>query len=456
VTFNLLKYLLAGGLLTYVVWSNWGQSGRVASRIEVVNAGKQPPSNEGPPIIEGTVQEFDADHSITVIDASGQSMTFELVKIDWALFKLSFVRKPAKIEPDPGAIQPGMTKVAVWEHPGRGLAYVWREHVVEGKPIHWGYLGLAAFILTLSVLLTFLRWYYLVRAQDLPFRGTDALRLGIIGFFFNNFMPGSVGGDAIKAVFLAREQKHRRTVAVATVVMDRAIALWALVWFAAVCGLLFWACGLLEGQGASQSRFIIKVATGIVVVSLAGWLALGLLPPHRAERFAVRLSRLPKVGHSVGELWRAVWMYRCRQRSVAMTMLISWIGHVGFVLSFYFSALVLLDDHDPMQRIPSLAQHFLIVPIGLVINALPVSIGGAGFAEYGFGELYRWLGASMVCGVLGMLVYRAIQWVLSFIGYLFYLRLRRTLQVAVEPAPESNGSLAGELARPVAAGEPAG
>ena len=53
------------------------------------------------------------------------------------------------------------------------------------------------------------------------------MRLGMIGIFWNTFLPGAVGGDIIKATFLAREQS-RRTVAVATVIMDRALALWAL------------------------------------------------------------------------------------------------------------------------------------------------------------------------------------------------------------------------------------
>ena len=35
------------------------------------------------------------------------------------------------------------------------------------------------------------------------------------------------------------------------------------------------------------------------------WLLLGLLPAHRAERFASRLERIPKVGVSAAEFWRA-------------------------------------------------------------------------------------------------------------------------------------------------------
>src|SRR5262249_5591776 len=107
---------------------------------------------------------------------------------------------------------------------GHGLKSVWQRHVVEGQPVHWNYLALAFAVGFVSVVITFVRWLVLVRAVDFPFRVTDALRLGFLGFFWNTFLPGSVGGDAVKAYYLAKSQS-RRTVAVATVIMDRVIAL---------------------------------------------------------------------------------------------------------------------------------------------------------------------------------------------------------------------------------------
>src|SRR5947209_2460421 len=242
----------------------------------------------------------------------------------------------------------------------RGLEAVWNKHVVRGEPIHTGFLALAAAVLVASLALTVLRWYLLVRAVGLPFRLTDAFRLGLIGFFFNTFLPGSIGGDLVKAAGLARSQS-RRTVAVATVIMDRAIALWALVWFVALFGGALWWLGMLDGAAAAVSHRIVIVAGVIVAASVLAWALLGLLPERRAEKFAGRLSRIPKVGHSAAEFWRAVWMYRCRQRSVAAALLLSWVGQVGFVFVFYFSARTLWDPQ--VGSIPSVAEHFLLVPI---------------------------------------------------------------------------------------------
>jgi uncharacterized membrane protein YbhN (UPF0104 family) len=322
---------------------------------------------------------------------------------------------------------------------GRGLKHVWRAHFIEGQPVHYDYLAIAFVVFVASILLTFIRWFYLVRAVELPFRPGDALRLGAIGYFFNTFLPGAVGGDIVKAAFLAREHPERRTRAVATVLIDRAIALWALVGFVAVLGCGFWLSGMLTGAAERQCKTIVTAAASIVGGSVSVWVLLGFLPPHRAERFAGRLLRLPKVGAAASEFWRAVWMYRCRQESVGLAVVMSWVGHVGFVLTFYFCALTLWDADDPAQNIPTLVEHFLIVPIGMVIGAVPLFPGGAGIGELGYQGLYKWLGCSESSGVLGSLVQRVLSWVIGLLGFGVYVRMKPALLAAEEETGTQQG-----------------
>jgi uncharacterized membrane protein YbhN (UPF0104 family) len=203
--------------------------------------------------------------------------------------------------------------------------------------------------------------------------------------------------------------------------MDRLIALWALVWFVALLGGVFWLAGLLEGPSAVTASLIVLMALTIVAVSSAVWLLVGLLPDLRAERFAGRLSRLPVVGHSASEFWRAVWMYRKRQKSVAAVMALTWVGQVGFVVAFWCCARALWSPE--LGPVPSLLQHFLLVPIGVVMQALVPTPGGAGGGEWGFAALYLLFHASEAAGVLASLVQRILSWVLGLAGYVVYLWL---------------------------------
>jgi uncharacterized membrane protein YbhN (UPF0104 family) len=258
----------------------------------------------------------------------------------------------------------------------------------------------------------------------------------LIGCYYNAFLPGSVGGDIIKAATLARGQE-RRTVAVATVIMDRVIALWGLVWFAAMSGSLFWATGALEGTGAAPAKTIVTIALGIVGVSLVVWLLMGLLPEVRAQRFAGRLERLPRVGGSAAEMWRAVWLYRCRQKWVWLTMGLSWIGHVCMVLTCYWGVYTLYDG-NPAAPVPTLAQHFLIVPIGLVIKAVPMFPGGAGIGEAGFGGLYKLFSCAAQNGALASLMYYLIGCAFGLFGFAIYrLSIRRQVESPADRPPRS-------------------
>lgn len=335
----------------------------------------------------------------------------------------------------------GLLAWVVWSHWDRttetgeevGLAAALR------KPVHAGPLALCVVICLTGVLLTFVRWYVLVRAQGLPFSLTAAFRLGLVGFFFNTFLPGAVGGDIVKATCIAREQS-RRTVAVATVLLDRAVGLCGLFWLAAVLGGVFWATEALETlAGSAQATTVLEAillgSWALAAASVIFWVVLGLLRPSAAEGLARRLEGVPKVGPALAEFWRAVWMYRCRGRSVGLALLLAMVGHVGFVLTFYFAARTL----TPADRLPNLATHFLLVPVGMAIQAGFPTPGGVGGGEYGFGGLYQVLGFAFAFGVLGSLVQRVILWALGFLGYLVYLRLRPGLR---HPTPEARPELA--------------
>jgi len=117
---------------------------------------------------------------------------------------------------------------------------------------------------------------------------------------------------------------------------------------------------------------------------------------------------------------------------VMISFLISWSAHVCLTLAFYEAAQVLRDT----QSIPGLLEHFLIVPIGLVIQAAPMFPGGAGIGELGFGALYSWFGADRAMGVLASLVKRTASWIVGITCYLLCIYLAPKNVKPLEPLQE--------------------
>ena len=230
---------------------------------------------------------------------------------------------------------------------GPGLADALQE------PIQWLPFGIAVVVYLIGILITFYRWYILVRAQELPFTVAGAMRLGLIGFYLSTFLPGSVGGDLIKAAFIARQQS-RRTVAVATVVVDRVIGLCGLFWLVACVGGVAWFGGYInelakDAAGVALLQSIVLTSIGVTAGSFATWFVAGFVPATAAQRFASGLHRIYKIGGPLAELWRAMYMYRRQGPSVLAALLMSMVGHICFVLAFLFASLTL----NAPARIPS-------------------------------------------------------------------------------------------------------
>lgn len=294
--------------------------------------------------------------------------------------------------------------------------------------------GLAAGCIAVATALQFYRWYLLVRALDLPFSGRNAVRLGLVGYFFNIFLPGSVGGDLVKAFFIARGQPGRRAAAVATVVADRLFGLFGLILYVAVVAGALWAAGNPQIGGNPHLQFIVKACGAAVAVTVVGWVLLGLLPQHRADRFAGRLHQVPRFGATLAELWYTVWQYRQRSGTVLACLGLSAITHTCYVLIFHFAVQVFAEP-DPavpgrLKDVATFAEHVTVAPIGYIMEALFPAPGGVGGGEAVFGWLYTLLGKPVSVGVAGRLTMRMIQWALGLIGYIAYLRMRAELPVA--------------------------
>jgi hypothetical protein len=325
----------------------------------------------------------------------------------------------------------GLLGWVVWRYwappPGKGPGL---SEALE-QPLRFLPFAAAVLVCVVGVLLTFVRWYILVRAQDLPLTPVGALRLGLIGYFFNIFLPGSVGGDLVKAAGLAAGQR-RRTVAVATVLIDRAIGVLGLVWVVALLGGAFWLGGnpVLLGQKYLQS--LVLTSAGIAGGSVLLWLLLGILPPHRADRFAGRLERIPKLGGVAAEFWRAVWMYRTRGRWVAGALAVGVAAHFALVLMFYLAAHTV---QLPGVTLPTLTEHFLVIPVGLIVEGVFPTPGGVGGGEAFFGWLYELLGRPGAAGAFGALAKRVITWIVGAISILVYLSMKPELVEATEVAP---------------------
>jgi len=282
----------------------------------------------------------------------------------------------------------------------------------------------------------YIRWWVLVRAIGLPFRLRDAVRLGLVGTFYNTFLPGAVGGDIVKAIFIAKGQTERKAAAVATVVADRLLGLFGLLLFGSAVGGACWIAGDPKIEGNKSLQNLILICTGLAGSGLIGFVGLGFLPASRQDRFADRLKGIKKVGNTLAELWFTAVQFRQRPGAILLGVFLSAISHTAMIVSFHY-AVRIFPPNDP-ALLGTLPEHFIIAPIGFIVQAIIPVPGGLGAGELSFGALYAMIRGKEgeAVGLAGRMSLRVVEWTLGLLGYIVFLSMKAELPKVEEEKVE--------------------
>jgi glycosyltransferase 2 family protein len=290
-------------------------------------------------------------------------------------------------------------------------------------------LGLGWALSMLAVCVSFFRWFLLVRALGLAFRVQDAFRLGFLGYLLNFISVGSIGGDLFKAVFIAHEQRGHRAEAVASVIVDRIVGMYALL----IVGTLGAIVLLVSDQPRSDfvNGLIEMTMLGLAIATVIVILLIG--PSWLSRRLAGMVRRLPLIGRPLGAVVRAAHLYHGQWGVLLCCTMLSLISHSLSTLTIYSIARGL-----PEQQ-PTLSEHFVIVPLGNAAAALPLPMGALGTTEYVLDKLYQEFADSKPgVGLMAALGYRLVTLVIAGVGACYYLASRRTVAAVLEEAELDN------------------
>ena len=226
-------------------------------------------------------------------------------------------------------------------------------------------------------ILATVRWQILLRIQGIRLSWLRAGAIVMIGLFFNQFLPGGVGGDAMRLYFVFKLAPGRKVGATLSVAMDRLLGLLTLLFLAGMSlSLRFNAL-----TRSSSSLHIVYLALALlgasfVFVVLLFWLASAGL-----------LSELPKVTpfrKVIIESGEALRRYRTHLVTMAFAFLITVAAHLAYYTSYYCAGESL---HASAGHAASLADILSIMPLVDTIVSVPISLGGVGVRETLFQEL---------------------------------------------------------------------
>jgi uncharacterized membrane protein YbhN (UPF0104 family) len=279
------------------------------------------------------------------------------------------------------------------------------------KQLSAWYFGLSVLTYAAGQAVNAVRWWLLLRAQRIRIEVWMAVRLFFLGLFYNNVMPGSVGGDLLKAWYVTKHT-HRRLEGALSVFVDRLIGLTGMAVMAIFTYLVFVWGQIPAAEGAepagapgwfSQHRSVVLW----VAVSLGAGFAAILAHPAGRARLGDAGARLRAKGIAVlARVKDAIVLYCSRPTTLLAALGLTFLSQSTVIVAFW-----LLGRDLGIEA--GLRYYFVIFPITWVVGAVPISVAGLGIVEAGTVGLFTRLTETPRALATVLALCQRFVWVLS-------------------------------------------
>jgi uncharacterized protein (TIRG00374 family) len=269
------------------------------------------------------------------------------------------------------------------------------------RNVHMGWLALAIGGFAGSIACIGIRWRMLLQVQDVRIGIWEAMRLTVLGEFFNNVVPGTVGGDLVKAYYVSKHT-HLRSGVLVSVFIDRLLGLTMLAFLAVVSVLAVLAVGL-----ETLDRIYLSLIASVICLGVVGAMFLFILSSRVRSLFRLEwlFRRLP-ISHHLDEAGSAARQYKANWSRLIGSVGVTVLAHMSFIGG------IAMIGASLSLAVPAF-MYAVYIPLIYILGAVPVTPGGVGLVE----KLYVAFFVVNPAGVLAMaLLVRLIKMAVSLPG----------------------------------------
>ena len=282
--------------------------------------------------------------------------------------------------------------------------------VLKGLDFRW--LGFAFAALMISNFLGAFQWMLLLVTQGVSMRYKELLRIYFVGLFFNNFLPGNVGGDVKRIYDIRVEGGHKLGAGVSATLFDRVFGLFFLNGLAMAVGLLFFIWDPKQSW-LLVPPFTIFAAFCVLFAALfsrrLGRIFEQLLARYFPSTFVERFIGLRNRFHLFRN--KKLWLQVTLISAVVQTLRVSVHWFCALSIGLHVSV----------------SWYFYFIPLVAMVSALPISVGGFGPREWLAQYLFSRIGVGTLEAVLVQFLATGVNLAVSLYGGLIFLFRRKKI-----------------------------
>jgi hypothetical protein len=275
-------------------------------------------------------------------------------------------------------------------------------------------LVLAVAVFPITFIITSYRWHKLLVAVEVNMTLWRTFVINMVGAFYNTFMPGSTGGDVLKAYYASKQTPHRMR-AVMSVVVDRILGLIALVMLGGVMASYQYLQNPTTSDPTSRECLHVALLSALIIAACGIGTAFLFQPTLRKiVGLDFILGKLP-MQRQIDSARVVMGMYRRQPMLVLWATLVTLPVHITVVLAALFAGKALGLPLRPLY-------YFTAVPVIVLVGSIPISPQGAGVMEFFAIALTQKQGATVSQAFALTMSIRVVQILWNLTGGIFVLR----------------------------------
>lgn len=278
-------------------------------------------------------------------------------------------------------------------------------------------LGFVVFFL--QVLMFSFRWNLFVSLVTQVPR-LKVFKLTLVGYFFNYFIPGGVGGDIVKALELSKDKSTTRSEALSTVLSDRIFGLFAMVTFTFVF--------LSIEYGINKEEYLLKFLLLSAVLFFGMTVALLFLPFAFVKISKALSTKTSKLFVKGEKLVSSLHFTFTTFKNVKLQAKSFFISIVGQLLAIYFMYEVVRVLGVPQ---PSFFVFFALCCFCFVASAIPIFPAGIGVGQAAiyvmFSNISEDLGKAAITAISALQIFNLFYALIGGVIFSFMPKVKKEL-----------------------------
>ncbi len=258
----------------------------------------------------------------------------------------------------------------------------------------------------LGTYITAVRWKALLNTQEVKLSTTTLSVTVLIGSFFNNFLPTSIGGDVFRTYDVSKKGNIPLSTSASIILVERFSGVVSAATYAVIA--LF-----LGFTAIGHQSIIIPVVIFFVVTLILGLL---IINPSlfKLGKISKKFKFMRKLTEKLSNVYNTLASFKKYKMVLIEVMIFSFLLQFTVILNWWLASIALGIDL-------TLTAFIFIVPVVATIAMIPISIGGIGLRENSLVFIMVAMGVENAKAALCSLLILFMLIIMGIIGGVMYI-----------------------------------